>query len=498
LKKLWNTTNNSQPMNVEPVNITLKKDVTPFQSKVRRYSSQETEFIDEMIKELMDADCVYLIHEAEWKSAVIVANNAQGIPNRLVTDLRQVNQRIIAQTWCMPDIEMELQKMNNKSVFTKIDMAKGYWQVPITKTAGQILAFATHDAVYGYKRLPQGYKNSVHLFQSIVMRMVKKVNLDKVAIVWIDDIVIGATSVEEMIHYLTILFDEFMKMNTKINWRKSIFMQKHIVYLGRHIDANGIAFDPAKIRTISELPNPVNANQLQAFINCCSFMRSVIPKFAQVAYPLHILVEQCVKKCNGKRTSRILNSCMVDNEMWTTECEDAFVEIKKILCQHLRLGYINNSFDIYVMGDASDVGYAILITQTHPNDRNQSLMNRNHIPIATWSGLFTQTEKRWDIASRELFPFLVALKKFHFILHRKEPFLLVTDNRNLSHILKPDGHVAIDAPHTRNRLYRWSLCFMSYNYLPTLIDGSKNFFCDLVSRWGQKVYHQIHNNNNNQ
>ena len=142
--------------------------------------------------------------------------------------------------------------------------------------------------------------------------------------------------------------------------------------------------------------------------------------------------------------------------------------------------------DNYVFGDASDIGYALLITQCNTSTRNLLLMDRSHVPIGCWSGLFKGAEKRWDISSREIYPFLIALSKYHHFLHRDEPFQIITDNRNLKHILSPNGYNLMNNPLQRNRIYRWSLAFMAYRYEVHVISGDQNYFCDLISRWGQK------------
>ena len=141
-------------------------------------------------------------------------------------------------------------------------------------------------------------------------------------------------------------------------------------------------------------------------------------------------------------------------DRWTPICQKSFDEMKSILQKRLRLGYFNKDNDLYIFADASDIGYGVLLTQTNIEERKFPLLERKHVPIGCLSGLFKGSEKNWDISSRELYPFLIALNKFHHYLHRKIPFNLITDNRNLSHIIKPKGYLDIEKAHTRNRVYR--------------------------------------------
>jgi hypothetical protein len=159
-----------------------------------------------------------------------------------------------------------------------------------------------------------------------------------------------------------------------------------------------------------------------------------------------------------------------------------------LLNRNLELGHFDKDMEIYIFGDASDVGYALLLTQCEDEGHGEPLplLERAHKPIGCWSGLWKGSEKNWDITSRELYPFLVALTKFHHFLHRPIPFTICTDNKNLSHILSPGYKSDNSNAITRNRVFRWCLAFMAYKYEVQLISGESNFFCDLVSRWGQQ------------
>lgn len=492
---LWKATYNTNPIRIDPAEIELKADRKVIRMRRSKFSPKEIDFIKQLINQLIKADCIVKCERAEWYCPTIVISDNNGQPKRLVTDLREINKQCVDLQWIMPDIDVELLKVTNMKYFTIIDLAKGYWQYPLSERSGRYLAFATHDAIYRYKRLPQGFKNSVFLFQALISSIIRELDLDNQVIVWIDDLLISTETIEENINILTLILDRFKHLNIRINWEKSRFFQCEIKYLGRDISDKGITFDRDKMSTMSGLPNPKTANELQNFINSCGFMRCVIPSYSEVSLPLHNLLERAFKECGGKRTKKSVMHFNIES-MWSEECEKSFNRIKELLSYQLMLGYFKSDDDLYIFADASDTGYGILVTQTSVLDRCLPLLERNHVPIGCWSGLFKGSEKNWDISSREIFPFLVALNKFHHFLHRKLPFNMVTDNRNLAHIISPEGYINIEQAYTRSRVYRWSLAFMAYNYTITLIPGEKNYFCDMVSRWAQSSIESREKRNN--
>ena len=52
------------------------------------------------------------------------------------------------------------QNISNDEWFTKIDLSKGYWQVPVAEKNISKTAFATPDKMYEFSRIPFGMVNS--------------------------------------------------------------------------------------------------------------------------------------------------------------------------------------------------------------------------------------------------------------------------------------------------------------------------------------------------
>ena len=53
-----------------------------------------------------------------------------------------------------------IQNLRNDRFFTKIDLSRGYWQVPVTPGDIHITAFSAPDGVYEFLRMPFGMANS--------------------------------------------------------------------------------------------------------------------------------------------------------------------------------------------------------------------------------------------------------------------------------------------------------------------------------------------------
>ena len=80
----------------------------------------------------------------------------------------------------------------------------------------------------------------------------------------------------------------------------------------------GIATDEGKIEAIKNWPTPMNIMEVQSFLGFMRYYCQFIPKFAQVAWPLHELPSG---ENAGKKKAAI---------KWDSRCQQAFDDLKKL------------------------------------------------------------------------------------------------------------------------------------------------------------------------
>ena len=77
--------------------------------------------------------------------------------------------------------------MGNAKFVSKLDLLKGYWQVPLTTRAKEISAFAIPDGLYQYKVMPFGMKNTPATFQCLINTVISAL---EGCSAYIDDVVV--------------------------------------------------------------------------------------------------------------------------------------------------------------------------------------------------------------------------------------------------------------------------------------------------------------------
>ena len=84
---------------------------------------------------------------------------------RLRVDYRRLNSHTIQYDYPLPRIDDSLEALGGSKWFCTLDLANGYWQVGMSKSAQEKSAFITSGGLYSWKVMPFGLRTSpqVHL-----------------------------------------------------------------------------------------------------------------------------------------------------------------------------------------------------------------------------------------------------------------------------------------------------------------------------------------------
>ncbi len=74
----------------------------------------------------------------------------------------------VPDSYPLPRMEDCIDNIGSACFVTKLDMLKGYWQVPLTSQASEISAFLTPDNFLQYTAMAFGLRNASANFQRLV------------------------------------------------------------------------------------------------------------------------------------------------------------------------------------------------------------------------------------------------------------------------------------------------------------------------------------------
>lgn len=91
--------------------------------------------------------------------------------NRFCVDFRRLNKVAMFDPKLIPNADDLMPQVAEGRYFTKIDLAKEYWQIPLAEEDKYKTAFVTHEGHYHFKVMPFGIINASAVFTRMILRL---------------------------------------------------------------------------------------------------------------------------------------------------------------------------------------------------------------------------------------------------------------------------------------------------------------------------------------
>ena len=210
---------------------------TAIWQKPRTFSDHVNKEIDRQCQELEMMDIIERCH-SEWSSPVVPVRKSDG-SLRLCIDYRKVNKVTKRENFPIPNLLDSIYSAHKVKYFSKLDLVKGYYHIPIDDASRKYTSFSTTNQQYQFKRLPFGLRNSGIQFQRNMQEILSEF-LHKRIIVYQDDILLMSESYEEHIELLKKVLSTLMRAGIKVKVSKCEFFKKRVSFLGHEISTEGI------------------------------------------------------------------------------------------------------------------------------------------------------------------------------------------------------------------------------------------------------------------
>ena len=376
--------------------------------------------------ELLDQDIIQ-DSVSPWSCPVnIVTRDVNGkTKKRMVIDYRRLNDQMIEDKYPIPNIADILDKLGKCQYFSSIDLASGYHQVEMHPDDIPKTAFSTEQGHYEFKRMPFGLKNAPATFQRLMDNILKGL-LEDTCLVYLDDIIVYSTSLQEHVEKLQKVFDRLNEANFKVKLEKCEFLRKEIKYLGHVITNEGVKPNPDKVDAIKRYPLPKTRKEIKSFLGLLGYYRKFIRNFADVTKPL---------------TKRLKKGVTITVDQ---EYEEAFEKCKNLLINEPVLQYPDFTKEFVITTDASEVALGAVLSQGKIGQDK---------PVCYASRTLSDFEQRYSTIERELLGIVWAIKYFRPYVYGRH-FKIYTDHRPLVwlwKLKKPNSNDAVEIKTRRVR-----------------------------------------------
>ena len=383
--------------------------------------------------------------DSPYASPIVMVNKPDGSV-RVCIDYRKINKVTVFDAEPMPDMEAIFTEMAGHKFYSKLDLTKGYYQVPLTENAKPMTAFETYRGLMQFTVSPFGLVNSGATF----CRMMRKVlrGLSNTTS-FVDDIWLYTDDWSKHLEAIDHLFQRLRDANLTAKPSKCGFGAQEIQCLGHRISSEGLQPDKSKVDAIGSAERPTTKKQVRSFLGLASFYRKFIANHASIAVPLTDLTKK--------------NARNKDIE-WGDAQEKAFQTLKTRITKYPILRLPNFQRKFVVQTDASEYGIGAVLCQEYDDGK---------FPVAFASRKLNKAERNYSVIEKECLGIVWAIEKFHRYLYGTN-FDLETDHQPLAYLQS--------AKTLNARIMRWSLRLQPYRFRIVSIRGRDNQTADYLSR----------------
>ena len=465
------------PVKTEPMDIKLREGAPAYlRCDMRKYSPVHREYLRKHLDELLAGGLIAPASQPQYIAPVYVVPKGEK-DFRMTVDLRRLNQFAQPMQYPVPNVNVLHDLLLGSSCYMSFDMQKGFWQMPISSEAGKLMAFSTPFGVYEPTRVLMGYSGSVQFFQQTMDRIFADL-LHVNMIIYIDDLLVYAKNVDDLLQTLSKVLERCEEFNIKLNLRKASLYAEEITFCGRQYSAAGVAHCPERIQALTSMKPPETGDQLSRYLHAIGWMRDSLPRFAERTARLHQELERIYAEAGSRKTTAVKKVAVKKDDSFV----EAFQNCQDMLASKVCISYPSEDQQVLLFTDASDEYWAAVITQIPLEDVSKAVAEQRHEPLLFLSGRFSGSQLRWAIPDKEGYAIVAAFRRASYLLQQRNGVLICTDHRNLTYIFAPDAGMKKTQLH---RLHRWAIELMQFNYTIVHLPGKDNAWADLLSRWEQ-------------
>ena len=380
-----------------------------------------------------------------WASPLVPVPKKDGSV-RVCVDYRKLNSVTQADPYYMTTLEEILERVGGSKIMTKLDLAKGFYQVEVDPLSQAKTAFICSFGKYEFERMPFGLKNAPAVFQRLMEAVLR--GCYHCSAPYIDDVIIFSENVEEHMQHLRCVLAALSAAGLTIKEEKCQWGRSKVEYLGHMIGGGQLAVPSHRAAAMADYIQPNTKRQLRSFLGAASYYRQFVAGYAKMSSVLSPLT--------AKDAPNVV--------CWTAEAVEAFTGIKVSLVDVCNLTVPTQQDFFTLHCDASGRGIGATLNVERGGQQ---------VPVAYYSKQLQGAQHRYSATELECLAVFKAVNFFSHYLYGCR-FLVVTDHKAL---------VSLLCSRTLNRrLHGWMLQLLDYDFSVEYRPGIENGDADALSR----------------
>ncbi len=269
---------------------------------------------------------------------------------RPTIDYRKLNQQVPLSRWPMTQLDQEIPKIKGSTILSTLDVASGFWTIPVHPDDQHKLAFTFGNRQYTFTRCPFGYANSPAEFNIFLNKACPDARV-RGNLVYVDDVLMKSSSVEDHLKEIDHVLNQLTTAGAKIALHKWQWCKTKVNYVGLLVGRNGIEPQSNRAQAIQNIKTPTNVSELRSFLGVCNYSRQFIENYADIARPLTSLLKKD------------------EPFVWTKAQDTAMSQLKQCLRSAPCRAYPDPGKEFYLDAGFSDQCLSAGLYQLHDKDK---------------------------------------------------------------------------------------------------------------------------------
>ena len=184
----------------------------------------------------------------------------------------------------MPRVDDLLTLIGGAKHLNKLDLNKGFHQVPVQEQGREKTAFCTPWGRWEYNMMPFGLRNAPAIFQR--MMYIILADTPRYAQAYMDDVVIYSDTWEEHLDHISGVLQRLQQHGLTVKPEKCQWEATTIDFLGHVVGDGKILVPDCRVAAIKSHKRPITQKDLQSFLGITRYYRRFIDSYAHHSFHL--------------------------------------------------------------------------------------------------------------------------------------------------------------------------------------------------------------------
>ena len=180
--------------------------------------------------------------------------------------------------YTIPLVEDLLDQLGEAKYLSKLDMNKGFYQIPVAETDRSKTAFCTPWGKFEFQRMPFGLRNAPSTFQRCMHKVLQ--GCENFSSSYIDDVIVFSNTWEEHLQHLKLVLERLRQHGLTAKPSKCEWGASSLSYLGHSVGHGRASVHEARVAAIRNFKQPITKSDLRAFLGTVGYYRKFIPEYS--------------------------------------------------------------------------------------------------------------------------------------------------------------------------------------------------------------------------